>query len=29
MLSGSLIILLDRGLVDLDVLGLDDGDDLS
>jgi hypothetical protein len=29
MLGGSLIILLDRGLVDLDVLGLNDGDDLS
>lgn len=29
VLSGSFIVLLDRGLVDLDVLGLNDGDDLT
>ena len=29
VLSGSLIVLLDRGLVDLDVLGLNDGDNLE
>jgi hypothetical protein len=29
MLSGSLIVLLDRGLVDLDVLGFNDRDNLD
>lgn len=29
VLGSSLVVLLDRGLVDLNVLGLDDGDDLG